>query len=145
MIVKLFELGEIEDSKLEFAAISTTFNKKYVFVRHKDRETWEIPGGRREKGETIYDTGKRELREETGAEEFEIKEVCDYSVTIEDKTTYGRLFYSNIYKLGELPDLEIGEIRLFESVPEKLTYPKIQPLLQKKAIELRDTTLKLKE
>ncbi|QUH26360.1 NUDIX hydrolase [Serpentinicella alkaliphila] len=144
MLVKIYELGEIEDNKLEFAAISALYMNKYVFVKHKKRETWEIPGGRREKGETICETGKRELQEETGAEEFEIEEICDYSVTIADKTTYGRLFYSNIYKLGELPDLEIGEVELFDSVPNKLTYPKIQPLLQKKAIEMCNK-LKLKE
>ena len=35
----------------------------------------------------------------------------------------------NDEELGELPDLEIGEIKLFEGMPENLTYPEIQPIL----------------
>lgn len=41
-------------------------NGKWVFCRHKDRDTYEIPGVHRESGETIFETAKRELMEETG-------------------------------------------------------------------------------
>jgi 8-oxo-dGTP diphosphatase len=48
---------------------------KFVFCKHKDRDTWEIPGGHREKfpdgnWENIIATAKREMHEETGALEF---------------------------------------------------------------------------
>lgn len=29
---------------------------KWVFCKHKERETYEVPGGHRESGETITDT-----------------------------------------------------------------------------------------
>jgi len=38
-----------------------------VFCKHKDRDTFEFPGGHREKDEKIEETAKRELWEETGA------------------------------------------------------------------------------
>ena len=38
----------------------------------RSRRTWETAGGHIEKGETTLDCAKRELREETGAEEFYI-------------------------------------------------------------------------
>ena len=77
--VKFYE--EIADERLAFAVILSKARDKYVFCRHRDRETWEIPGGHREPGEHILDTAKRELYEETGALEFKIAPVCVYSVT----------------------------------------------------------------
>ena len=45
--------GEIEDSLLRFAVIAARYRDKWVFCRHKERTTWEIPGGHREPGESI--------------------------------------------------------------------------------------------
>lgn len=134
MRVEFCEIGQVDEHKLKFAVIVASYEDKWVFVKHKLRDTWEVPGGHREEGENINDTGKRELFEETGAKAFEIKPVCDYSVTIETTQSYGRLFYSKIIELGDLPDLEIGEVKLFNGLPEKLTYPDIQPHLYKKIL-----------
>jgi 8-oxo-dGTP pyrophosphatase MutT (NUDIX family) len=123
------DIGQVDDRELKFAVISALFQGKWVFVKHKQRDTWEIPGGHREIGEDINDTAKRELFEETGAIDFEIKPVGDYFVIRDDEASYGRLFYAEIKKLGDLPDSEIGEVRLFDALPEKLTYPEIQPYL----------------
>ena len=57
----------IQDELLQFAVILSKSQDNYVFCKHKDRDTWEIPGGRREPGEAILDTARRELYEETGA------------------------------------------------------------------------------
>lgn len=130
METKVYDLGIVNEEELKFAVIVSKFNGKFVYARHKERETWEVPGGHRELNEDINDTAARELREETGAVKFNIEPICDYSVG--DKNTgksYGRVYYAEIEELGELPDLEIGEIKLFESMPKNLTYPKIQPVL----------------
>lgn len=47
-------------------------------------------------------------------------------------TTFGRLFYARITELGQLPESEIGEVRLMKEMPESVTYPDIQPQLQQK-------------
>ena len=103
MEVKFYKLGEISDEKYKFAVVSAAYKGKWIFVRHKDRQTWEIPGGRREEDEDINVTAARELFEETGAVDYEIKPVCDYSVTIDGVTSYGRLFYAEVIEIGELP------------------------------------------
>lgn len=124
---------QIEDSLLKFAVIAARYQDKWIFCRHKDRSTWEIPGGHREMGETIDEAAHRELQEETGAAEAEIHPVGIYAVTIDGTTTYGKLFFAKITELRELTaDSEIGEIRLFDTIPTELTYPLIQPSLYRR-------------
>lgn len=91
----------INDSMLKFAVIIARHNGKWVFCKHKERNTWEAPGGHREDGEDILETAKRELYEETGAITFDITPICIYSVTAPDNfdgmETFGKLFFSDIY------------------------------------------------
>ena len=56
----------VDNNMLKFAVIISKANGKWVFCKHKLRDTYEVPGGHREPGENIMDTAKRELYEETG-------------------------------------------------------------------------------
>ena len=129
MIVKFHE--EIEDSLLKFAVIVSKSNGKWVFCKHKERDTYECPGGHRENGENIDDTAKRELYEETGALEYSLKPVCVYSVVSSDVETFGMLYFAEISQFEDELHSEIEKVELFEYLPEKWTYPLIQPLLVK--------------
>lgn len=66
-MMKVNFYDSINDSMLKFAVIIARHNGKWVFCKHKERNTWEAPGGHREDGEDILETAKRELYEETGA------------------------------------------------------------------------------
>lgn len=102
-------------------------------ARHKARDTYEIPGGHREVGENINDMARRELYEETGALDFDIRPVCVYSVTAPDNfdgaETFGMLFYAEIHKLEPELHSEIEKIIITSDLPENWTYPEIQPKL----------------
>ncbi|QUH21226.1 NUDIX hydrolase [Alkaliphilus sp. B6464] len=140
--VKFYDLYTIEDSKLKFAVIMSRFKDKWIFVKHKDRLTWEIPGGHREKNEDINFAASRELKEETGAKEFNIIPICIYSVYKDGVESFEQLFYANITYLDKLPNYEISEINLFDTNPENLTYPLIQPHLFKKGEEFYEKLIK---
>ncbi len=45
--------NEIEDALLKFAVIVSRAHGKWVFCKHKERSTYECPGGRREESESI--------------------------------------------------------------------------------------------
>jgi nucleoside triphosphatase YtkD len=141
METKIYDLGIVDDEELKFVVIVSKFKDKFVFARHKERKTWEVPGGHRELNEDINDTAARELKEETGAIKFNIKPIGDYSVKRENiDINYGRLYYAEIDEIGELPDLEIGEIALFDDMPKDLTYAEIVPALFDRALKEVNTT-----
>lgn len=133
--VKFYDTAK--DSLLKFAVIIAKYNGKYIFCKHKDRDTYEIAGGHREAGEDITDTAKRELYEETGALDFSIKPVCIYSVTAPDNfngnETFGMLFFAEIDTLETELHSEIEKIIITDELPENWTYPLIQPKLWQEA------------
>ena len=51
----------IDDSLLKFAVVISKSREKWVFCKHKERDTYEVPGGHREDGESILDAAKREF------------------------------------------------------------------------------------
>lgn len=138
MQVKFYD--NIEDELLKFAVIISRSKDKWVFCKHKERDTYEVPGGHREPGETIDETAKRELYEETGAVSFEISPVCVYSVVREAGVdggtpgeTFGMLYYTEISEFERELHSEIEKIILTNVLPEKWTYPLIQPKLMEEA------------
>ncbi len=80
--VKFYE--SIDDELIKFAVIVAKYNGKWIFCKHLERSTLEIPGGHRESGETATETAKRELYEETGALGYTLKPICIYSVSSSD-------------------------------------------------------------
>ncbi|WP_239984993.1 NUDIX hydrolase [Sporolactobacillus pectinivorans] len=128
-MIHFYDLETIENQRLKYVVIASKMKEKWVFVKHRERKTWEIPGGKIEKGESTDAAARRELWEETGAQQFTLMPVCIYSVLKENDESFGQLFLSHIFVLGDLPASEIGEVKLFDCLPECLTYPAIQPLL----------------
>ena len=135
--VKILPIGNKTDSYL-YVVIAAQFQGKWIWVKHRNRESWEIPGGHIEHGEEPDDAAKRELYEETGSTKFSIKPICDYYVKIGEKEGFSRLYFAKVEEIGKLPESEICCIDFCESIPEKLTYPEIQPILFNEVLKSKD-------
>lgn len=121
------------EDRLKFAVIVSRYDGKWVFCKHRNRDTLESPGGTWEEGERIEQTARRELYEETGALEYDLYPVVDYGVERDNgEESLGRLYYAQIHKLGPMPEFEIERIELRSDLPTAWTFPDIQPKLLEK-------------
>jgi 8-oxo-dGTP diphosphatase len=129
--VNFHSAATIPDERLQYAVIMAQEDGKWLVCRHRDRDTWEIPGGHREPCESIEQAARRELYEETGVTDAELTPVEVYSVTHEDgETSYGMLFLARVKARGELPaNSEMQKVKAVHLLPQELTYPDIQPEL----------------
>lgn len=134
--VNFYDVSYEPSDVLTYSVIAARIRDNWIFVRHHLRDTFEIPGGHIEKGETSHEAACRELMEETGAIVFSMECVATYSVTRDGSTGWGRLYLAEVTEIGPVPDIsEIAEVIFSEKFPEKNTHPDIQPHLFRKVLE----------
>ena len=122
------------DLRQKYAVIIARHNGKLLWCRHRDRDTWEIPGGHIEAGETALEAAARELEEETGATDYDLSPLCWYSAfrACGAPRSLGLLCIAEVRTMTPL-HAEIAEVRTFDCMPDALTYPQIQPYLLEEA------------
>ena len=127
----LHPLGALATYK--YVVVCARCGDQWLLSRHKKRDTWETQGGHIEADETPLDAAKRELYEESGVTDADVYPVCDYYGYDDFGHSNGVVFLAVIHSLGKLPESEMQEVRLFDTLPESLTYPNVSPLLYAEA------------
>jgi len=126
---KVLPPGSVDDSELTYVVMGASYRGEWIFVRHRERQTWEMPAGHIEAGEGPDRAAVRELYEEAGVVNSSLTVVSDYHVIDGSRRAFGRLYLAEVKELEPLPDHEIEEIKLSVKLPLQLTYPEVQTLL----------------
>lgn len=145
-MVEFYKLDEVQDNLIVFCAMVVFYKDKLIMCMHKDRRgIYELPGGHREEKETVIETAKRELWEETGAIDFSLTPYSIYRIVdkhvLEKETEYkedmyGMLLTGEVFDFEALPAMsEMKEVLFFEKLPEAsfLRYPQVYLRLFRKA------------
>lgn len=127
-----------------YVVVCSRYEGKWLLSRHKARDTWETQGGHIEPGETPLEAARRELYEESGVTDADILPVCDYCGYRQDSHANGMVFLARIHRLGTLPESEMQETRLFDVLPDNLTYPNVTPELMAQACRLLRRTAEVR-
>ncbi|MEX0987014.1 MAG: NUDIX domain-containing protein [Bacteroidales bacterium] len=121
--ITLLPAGSIELSELTYVVIGAREMEHWIFVRHQERDSWELPAGHIEEHESADEAAKRELYEETGTVRSDLRALYDYSIEIGGQTFIGRIFFADVTQRGPLPVSEIAEIMISKTSPQPATYP----------------------
>jgi len=128
---KISALDTMDD--YTYTVIFCRYQEQWLYCRAKERDTFETAGGRVEPSEEILEAAKRELFEETGAITYDITPAFDYSTRRagHEKFTHGQVFFAEIHELGDMPAFEMAEVKTFDTIPNKMRFPEILPVLFK--------------
>lgn len=122
--------GHYPECGFKYVVIGARYKDKWVFVRHKHRNSYEIPAGHINSGEDTDMAAGRELQEETGAIKYEIECISTYTILENNKLRAGRLYYAEIESIGqERDDSEIEKVIFSDALPRIISFPHVQSVL----------------
>jgi 8-oxo-dGTP diphosphatase len=133
--IRLQNPGSIQEPELNYVVMAARYQDQWIFVRHRERSSWEMVSGHIEEGELPDQAALRELNEEAGVIKSSMEVLCDYEVEVEGKREYGRFYGVVVSELDPVLKHETEELVLTGRLPESLTYPEVHTSLFQRALE----------
>jgi len=125
--VETADIGALKGYR--YTVVFARYQGKWLYCRAKKRDTFETAGGKIEHGEMPLEGARREFIEETGAVDFDITPAFDYAVHWAHEYSNGRVFLAEVRALGGMPPFEMAEVKTFDTIPDKMRFPQILPVL----------------
>lgn len=116
------------DAPLPLALVALWHSDRVLMAFNRHRQTWELPGGQIDPGETPRQAARRELLEETNhvcQGQLRFVGFASFSLAPDQRAEYGALFTGHAADVSSLfqPNDEIAAVRWWdvrESLPERL-------------------------
>lgn len=100
--------------------------KQFFMSHHHRRDTWELPSGKVEPGESPARAAERELLEEAGARVDQLRPVGILLTRLEQVPGQGHLYWGEVIQRSNLPQgSEMDDVRAFS--PDTLPAPEQMP------------------
>lgn len=121
-----FEQLNLDHVTQAYGLCVLTGRKSFILVHNSKRGTWGYPGGGKESGETLEETMRRELLEETGLEAKTIKPIGYQTVTdstgnhLSIQVRYFCIIKNSGlqgYKTKRVIDPDEGEVDMIKAIP----------------------------
>lgn len=80
------------DREPQHVLVICRFEGRWLLTNHKERG-WEFPGGKGEQGESLEETARREVYEETGAILKSLEFIGEYEVCLDNERFVKAVFY----------------------------------------------------
>ncbi len=132
MQVKFYDKSD--DGLLMCAVVIAKYNGRWLYCKHRDAVTFELPYGYRGEDEMIEDTARHALSRKTGAKKYTLKPVCTYSQDNGDITVFGKLYYAEIKEMDPTLQAKGERVYYLDSHPDNQSCPELHPLLVQEAI-----------
>lgn len=133
--LRILAPGSVESRQLDYVVMAARYQDQWLFVRHRERTSWEMVSGHIEAGELPDQAALRELNEEAGVVKSSMQVLCDYEVEVGGKQEFGRFYGVEVSELNPVLQYETEEVVLAERLPESLTYPEVHSSLFQRALE----------
>lgn len=107
-----------DDIRISRITIAAKRKNKYLFVKCRGSNTMELVSTDVNESELPLNAARRLLVDTLGVSEYQLKFVCNYSITENKSVEYGVLYSAEVAEMGDFEKSRIATVYLLDDAPE---------------------------